>query len=293
MKRLGTLIINTLVCATLSGIISIGVFSSCSSHQPKKKQSLLMVSIEPLRYFTEQIAGDKFQVQSIVPEGYNPETYKPTAKQLISLSHCMAFFKIGQLGFETTWLEDACKEQPDLRIFDTSDSLRNNANGIPLATFDPHTWTSPQSAILICQSICQALCTMDSLHTGFYHDNLKQLIARFEKTDQEIHQILTDLPCRTFITVHPSLTYFAQAYGLKQLSIEKDGKEPTASDIKDLIRQSREDGHPVILIQKQFAKSQAEIIAKETGSSIASINPLGYHWEEEMVNIAKIIRNGK
>jgi len=266
---------------------------SCSPKQKGSKQAFIMVSIEPLRYFTESIAGDGFQVESIVPEGYNPESYKPTPEQLMKLSECQIFFKIGQLGFETTWLEKTCQEQPSLHVVDTSDSLRTNAAGISLASFDPHTWTSPQNAIWICKTICQALCDADSSHTATYRSNLEKTIRRIEQTDQQIHQILSNLPSRTFITVHPSLTYFAQTYGLRQLSIEKEGKEPTPSDLKELIRQCREDGNPVILIQKQFARAQAEIIAKETGSKIISINPLGYNWDKEMLHIANTLHNGE
>ena len=281
------------IIVLLSGMFVFYSLFSCSHKAKESKQALLMVSIEPLRYFTEAIAGDCFQVQSIVPEGYNPESYKPTPEQLILLSDCKLFFKIGQLGFETTWLEKACQEHPNLHIIDTSDSMRTDACGIPLALFDPHTWTSPQNAAWICKTICQSLCDMDSVHADLYRNNLDKVLARIEQTDQQIHQILTDLPSRTFITVHPSLTYFARTYGLQQLSIEKDGKEPTPADLKELIRLCRKDGSPVILIQKQFSRAQAEIIAKETGSNIVSINPLGYDWNEEMIHIANILRNGK
>ena len=274
-------------------VLTCCIYSSCSQKPSKNKKALLMVSIEPLRYFTEQIAGDIFQVESIVPDGYNPESYKPTPKQLMLLVDCQAFFKIGRLGFETTWLEKACKEQPGLKVIDTSDSIRTNANGMTLAEFDPHTWTSAKNAKLICRSICNALCQIDSTHSAFFKQNLDSIILCIEQTDKQIHQILADVPSRTFITVHPSLTYFAEDYGLRQLSIEKEGKEPAPADIKDLIRQSKEDGTPVILIQRQFSKTQAEIIAKETGAHIANINPLGYQWDKEMINIARIIHDGK
>lgn len=268
-------------------------FMSCGNSSHQNKKNLIVVSIEPLRYFTEQIAGNRFHVTSIVPDGYSPETYRPTPQQLMELSNCKAYIKVGGLGFETTWLQRTCSEQPNLKVIDTSDSLRTESNGMRLNSFDPHTWTSAKNARTIAATICTALCHLDSAGAPIYKKNLRILLSRISLTEGRIHTLLTNLHSRTFITVHPSLTYFAEEYGLTQLCIEKDGKQPTPSDLKNLIRQSRSDNVSVLLIQKQFAKEQAQIIARETKTRIASINPLGYHWDKEMLNIATAISSGK
>ena len=62
------------------------MLAACGCQQQKSQPMTLTVSIEPLRYFTEIIAGDKFQVISMVPEGSNPETYDPTPQQLVTLN---------------------------------------------------------------------------------------------------------------------------------------------------------------------------------------------------------------
>ena len=46
---------------------------------------VITVTLEPQRYFTEAIAGDKFKVVSMVPKGSSPETYDPIPQQLVSL----------------------------------------------------------------------------------------------------------------------------------------------------------------------------------------------------------------
>ena len=35
----------------------------------------------------------------------------------------------------------------------------------------------------------------------------------------------------------------------------------------------------------------SELLIKETGTKIVSINPLSYNWQEEMINIAKALSN--
>ena len=59
----------------------------------------MSVTIEPFRYFVEQIAGDKVSVNVMVPAGSNPETYEPTPQQMVKLSNSTLYFKVGRIGF--------------------------------------------------------------------------------------------------------------------------------------------------------------------------------------------------
>jgi ABC-type metal ion transport system, periplasmic component/surface adhesin len=86
------------------------------------------------------------------------------------------------------------------------------------------------------------------------------------------------------------LTYFAKDYNLKQLSIENDGKEPSAMLLKNIINQIRIDSATVIFIQEEFDKKNAEVIAREIGGTIVPVNPLSYDWSGEMIKIAKALR---
>jgi ABC-type Zn uptake system ZnuABC Zn-binding protein ZnuA len=89
------------------------------------------------------------------------------------------------------------------------------------------------------------------------------------------------------------LTEFAADFGLKQLSIEKDGKEPGAQWMQSLVAQCRQDSVRVILVQPEFSPAMARTLAGETGAAIVSVNPLSYDWENEMLHIAKALKNGK
>ncbi len=272
----------------LTAIIAAGLSSCRQAKQDNKKT--VVVSIEPLRYFTEQIAGKRFKVVSVVPEGYSPETYEPTPEQLLAVSEAAAYLKVGQLGFETTWLEKISLNDPELRVFDTSDSLRQTTSVVRQAKFDPHTWTSPSNAEVISRNICKALCSIDSAGAKVYRQNLGRLLVHIHKVDMSIRNTLKNLPNRTFVTAHPSLTYFADDYGLRQLSIEKDGKEPTPAQLAEFIVRCRQEGVKVILVQPEFSRESATVLAREIGARVAGINPLSYHWDTEMINTAKALR---
>ena len=57
------------------------LFTACGgrkTQKPAEEKPILTVSIEPLRYFAESIAGEHFHIISMVPEGSSPETYSTT-----------------------------------------------------------------------------------------------------------------------------------------------------------------------------------------------------------------------
>ena len=94
----------------------------------------------------------------------------------------------------------------------------------------------------------------------------------------------------TFLIYHPALSYFARDYGLTQISIEEGGKEPSPAHLKALIEQSGHKKARIIFVQQEFDTRNAELIAKEAQLQIVPINPLSYHWDEEMKNVARALQ---
>ena len=67
---------------------------ACKDSEKTNDKPTLVVTIEPLRYFTEAIAGDEYRVVSMVPKGSSPETYDPTPQQLVEVDKCKAYLRI-------------------------------------------------------------------------------------------------------------------------------------------------------------------------------------------------------
>ena len=98
------------------------LLNSCSMPNGGSKHTV-MVTIEPLRYFVEAIAGNRFTVKTMVPIGGNPETYDPTAQQMIELSHSDLYVKVGNIGFEQTWMKRLKANAPHTIIVDSSEGI--------------------------------------------------------------------------------------------------------------------------------------------------------------------------
>lgn len=277
-------------------ILLAGILLSCGN-QPQKEKRILTVTIEPLRYFTEKIAGDKFQVVSMVPKGSSPETYDPTPRQLVDLSQSEAYLKIGHIGFEQTWMDKLQANMPGMKIFDTSEGIKliydqkeAHGNHTHKGGIEPHVWNSTINARIIADNIFKALIELDPENESYYHHNLDSLKSVISKTDKNIRSLLEGSP-QTFLIYHPALSYYARDYGLRQISIEEGGKEPSPTYLKELIEICKKEKVPIIFVQKEFDMRNAELIAQETSTQIVSINPLSYDWQKEMIRISQALNN--
>lgn len=273
-----------------------GLLAGCKQTKPGnehgKPGQTLTVSIEPLRYVTERIAGDAFNVVTFVPKGNSPEMYEPTPEQMASLGKSTAFFSVGALGFERTWMERLRQNAPEVTFVRTSEgitTLAGHHHGSTENATDPHVWTSPRNMAVIAQNICAALCRLDTAHARMFRQNLQATLAEIQNVNDSIQKLLSSPHKEAFLIYHPALTYFAHDYGLTQIAIETDGKEPSPSKIVQLINRCKAQNVRVVFVQQEFDRKNAELIAKETSTRIVAINPLAYDWKEEMLRIAQTL----
>lgn len=276
-------------------LILLILVSACGNPSQKADKPILTVTLEPLRYLTEALTGNDFQVVSMVPKGSSPESYDPTPQQLVNLSQSQAYLRIGYIGFEQAWMKKLEANCPNMKVFDTSkgiDLIRGeghwHGDHFHEGGVEPHIWSSTRNAVIIAENICTALYELNPTQQEVYRqrlDSLKQVIAQTEK---EIRTLLQEADS-TFLIYHPALSYFARDYGLKQISIEEGGKEPSPARLKVLIETTRKENTHVIFVQQEFDQRNAQLIADELGVNIVSINPLSYDWAEEMIRIARAL----
>ena len=118
-----------------------------------------------------------------------------------------------------------------------------------------------------------------------YETNYKRLQADLRALDARTGEKIAQSGIEYFIIYHPALTYYARDYGIRQVAIEADGKEPSAKRLTQVIRQAREDGVRRILYQNQFPASSVEIIARDIDAEYVEVDPLR---EDAIANIDAI-----
>ena len=280
--------------ATLFFIVSL---LSCSNRP--EQENRIMVTIEPQRYFAQQLVDSLFEIITLVPPGSSPENYDPTPREMAQLARSKAYFCIGHIGFENVWLERLKSNHPQVVFFDNSEGIdliagdhhhhhAMDADDLH-AHFDPHTWSSPRQARILVENMFAALLEIDPEHTDIYQKNRDKLLSEIEVTDRIVSSYLEHSPQKAFIIYHPALSYLARDYGLTQYAIETEGKEPSPEQLKRLVDLAGKEAIRTVFIQQEFDRKNAEIIARETGCRLEIINPLSYDWNEETIRIAKIL----
>ena len=269
-------------------IILCVVFAGCKSNQQKagmaesNAKPTVTVTIPPYQYFVDKIAEDKVDVNVMVSNGNNPETYEPYAQQMMELSKSALYLKVGSIGFEQTWMKKLQDNAPDMKVIDTSVGIKPAKT--PGGNIDPHVWMSCQNARIISANILQALCRLEPQHKAFFENNYQALIRIIDKRDSTIRESFKNNPelMRKFVIYHPILTYFARDYRLGQLAIEEEGREPSAAQIKSLIERAKKEKIKYCLIQSEFANRNTSVFIKESHTQAMEINPLQGDWDRAM-----------
>jgi zinc transport system substrate-binding protein len=253
----------------------------------------VFVSVLPQKYFVERVGGRRVRVNVMVLPGHSPATYEPTPRQLLRLSDARAYFRIG-VPFEESWIARIRAANPRMNIIDTSagtDLLRPQRSGLRLDTShlghdkDPHSWTSPPVVRIQSQQIRDALVALDPANRSEYEANHRRFAQALKELDQYIRNRLRDIDRRSFLVFHPSWGYYAQTYGLRQISIEKQGKAPGAKQLTEIIDLARSEGINVIFVQRQFSRETAESIARAIGAKLITVDPLAENYIDNLKHV--------
>ena len=265
------------------------------------------VSIPPQQFFVTAIGKDRVKTTAIVSPAHSPADYEPSPSQMVQMSKADIYFAVG-VPFETTWLKKFIGVNPDMRIVHTDDGIdkkpidryetaasgpihSKNGHHHHHETMDPHVWLSPPLVKVQARHILDALVSIDPDHREFYRKNYQDFIGQIAGLDTDFKALFTQSVRQTkFLVFHPSWGYFADAYGLTQISIEIEGKTPKAREVKNLIDFAKTHDIRIIFVQPQFSTKHAEIIAKEINGQLIEADPMAENWLENIRSVAESIR---
>jgi zinc transport system substrate-binding protein len=154
------------------------------------------------------------------------------------------------------------------------------------AGLDPHIWLSPPLVKTQARTILAALQEVDPAHRSVYEANFEAFTAQIDQLDADLKKTFAGKKGLQFMVFHPAWGYFAHAYGLKQVPIEIEGKDPKPAHLKELIQHARENGIKVVFVQPQFSTKSAELVAREIGGQVAFANPLAEDWMANLRQVA-------
>jgi len=260
-------------------------------------------SILPLADFCRQLGGDRVEVQLLIPPGASPHTFEPSPGQLSQLSRARVVVLNGA-GLEP-WVQrflgtlkpprpevvtavaglELIKELPGQVLGGPAEPKgqagerrrEDHEHGHHHGEVNPHVWLDPILAQDICRRITAALMAADPSGKEFYEARLQQWLGKLRELHERIAATTATFGIKEYIGFHPSFTYFARRYGLREVGIIQvsPGREPTPRAMQRLIEGVKRHGIRVIFAEPQFNPRIAEVLAREAGVRVAMVDPLG------------------
>ncbi|MDY6874174.1 MAG: zinc ABC transporter substrate-binding protein [Chloroflexota bacterium] len=291
-------------------LLAVFVLSACQPAIPDSNADgagvpTVTVSILPLAYFVERIAGETVNVNVMVGPGENAHTYAPTPEQMKALEGSVIFFSIG-VDYEEIWLPRFEEINPDMLIVDSASGIErismtadhdHDDEADPSAEespdhdkaggLDPHVWLSPRNGKIIAENILAALSELLPESVDQFQSNTDALYTEIDDLDAQVRSTLEGAEQRTFMVFHPAWGYFAHDYGLEEIAVQVGGQDPSASEVANLVDTAREHDIKVIFVQAGFSTTDAQAIAQEIGGSVAVVDPLAQDWLDNLKSVAE------
>ena len=256
---------------------------SCGHRGSDTGEKIITVSIAPFKYFIEEIAGDDFEVNIMVPAGADPHIYEPVPEQISKLRRSIGYISNGYLGFEMNWLDRFYETNSKMKRLSLGDKIEllapaHRHNGEHLEGADPHYWMSPKCGLIMASSVRDFLSELNPSQKQKYQSNYEKLVSKIEELDKKAQLLFSGVQKKSFMIFHPNLGYLARDYDLEEIPVEFEGKEPSPFRMKELIDRARKDGLKTIFVQKEYDTKNAKAIASEIGAELEIIDPLSEEW---------------
>jgi zinc transport system substrate-binding protein len=157
---------------------------------------------------------------------------------------------------------------------------------------DPHTWLNPLNAIIQAQIMAESCSALNPSRAEYYQENLNRLRQVLQELDETLAAALAPFKGQSFLVYHPAFGYLAGRYGLTQMTVERDGKEPGPRQLAATLEQARARGVRIIFVQPSLPRRQAAALARELGAQIVAVDPLAKDYILNLRQIAGQLQAG-
>ena len=268
-----------------SMIIGCGESNDKNAVKNGETKPSITVSIFPLKEFAEEIAGDKVDINCLVPNNMEPHDYEPKTKDFEKLINSDAFIYNG-LGLEE-WVEkdNEVIKNEDVLIVDSSknvdsitieDENHEEEHDHEHGAIDPHSWLSLKEAQVQSEAIKDTLIEIDPENKAYYEQNYNEFKQKLDDLYNKYNEKFQTLQNKNFITGHAAFGYLCRDFGLEQKSVENvfgEG-EPTPKQLENLVNFCKENNITTIFSESLASPKVSETLAAEVGAKVIPIYTL-------------------
>lgn len=275
-----------LIILVIALVISMLFLSFKDDNEVTK--DIISVAIVPEIEFVKVVAGDDFEIVTMVPPGASPENYEPTPLEKEKFEKSKVYFSMGVPTEENNILPNISDNTKLVRL---DEEVRKIYNDLTFENGgrDPHIWLSPKRVEVMVVKIADVLGELKPENKEKYKENANKYIEELENVSSEINEILKTKENKKFIVYHPAFAYLADEFGLEMYALEEEGKEATAQSLQEKIDLAKAEGIKYIFYQAEIDSTQARAYAEEIGGQTMMLSPLAENYIENLKEMANLL----
>jgi ABC-type Zn uptake system ZnuABC Zn-binding protein ZnuA len=245
---------------TLTIILAALFLAACGSVSKSSGGALrVLASTTFLADITQNIAGDRVAVESLLPIGSDPHSYQAAPVDVAKIAESNLL--ILNAGGERLIVEATAGLSPRVDA--------GSEHGV-----DPHMWLDPNLVVTYVENIRDGLIKVDAKGAETYKTNADAYIVQLKDLDTWIVEQVNTIPVerRLLVTNHEALGYFAERYGFEVtgsvIPSFSSNAAPSAREMASLIDVIKKISAPAIFLDIADNNTLAQQIADETSVKI-------------------------
>jgi len=253
------------------------------------------VTLPPLACLAKRLAPPGTLVVTMMPPGSEEETFEPSPSQIAALQRVRLYFRVGHAGlpFEAKYVAPFLGEHPEVRVVTLSAGValgRLDADADPsaaaLGISDPHLWMSPEIMLRAAERLASAFQELVPSDGPGVKERLAALLTEVGTIEDAFRSAAATRPGAAFVAYHPTFGYLARDFGLRQIAVEVEGKEPGLASLVRLTLDARQAGVRVLFVTPGPAERNGRVLAESIGARLVAVDPLAESWLETLRTIA-------
>ncbi|MEN9344386.1 MAG: hypothetical protein RLZZ453_1173 [Chlamydiota bacterium] len=279
-------------------VILLCAFTGCQKKESvaKEERPIVLVTLSPYASLVKSLAEDLVQVETLIPEGANPHLYEAPPQAVEKHRGAALWLYVGE-NFDKRMLQVLKESGSQIRAI-------NLAQGVDLigecgchyhaeSSQDLHIWMSPQIVKRQITTIKEALIDLCPESASLLKERAQLLSEQLEQVHLSIHERLKEKQGAVLLVAHPAFAYFCREYGLEQLSIEIEGKDPRPQDLERLVDRLHLSPAQVIVTEPQHSSKGAEALGAHLNIPLQEINPYAENYFFTLEQLTNLIAHDK
>lgn len=258
----------------------------------EETKPVVIATISPYAFLIEKIAGGLVDVKTVVPPLANAHLFEPTPKNFEAFKKARLWIRTGE-GFENQLMPSLLSHNSELVIHEAWKGVslishHHKKEGC-CGDWDRHIWLSPRELMQQMPPIAAALIAICPEHREEISERLKNFLGELKNLDLRLTTLFSKKKGKAILVAHPSFSYFCRDYGLIQLSIEQEGRDPLPKHLQELFSKAKQQSHRYLFVQPQFSQKGAKQVADKLSLSLYTIDPYAYDYLESLEAFAQTI----